>query len=132
MRFLMFKSGEKILIVDSMITMRKLIVKICTEIGITEALEASDASSAWDLVNTNPDSIKLVISDWQMPQGTGIDLLKRIRSDARFQKLPFIMLSTVADPKLISEAIKAGISSFLVKPFTAAALTEKISAIQKK
>jgi two-component system chemotaxis response regulator CheY len=127
----MFNPGEKVLIVDSMISMRKLISKTCSEIGITECLEASDAGQAWEMINANPDRVKLVISDWQMPQGTGIDLLKRIRSDTRFAKLPFIMMSAAADPKYISDSIKAGVNSFLVKPFTASALTEKIAAIQK-
>jgi two-component system chemotaxis response regulator CheY len=127
----MFTAGEKVLIVDSMISMRKLIAKTCAEIGITEILEANDAGQAWEIINANQDHVKLVISDWQMPQGTGIDLLKRIRADTRLAKLPFIMMSAAADPKYISDSIKAGVNSFLVKPFTASALTEKITAIQK-
>src|SRR6202000_1576549 len=93
----MFSLDTKILVVDDMITMRKLVTKILREIGFQTFVEASDGAKAWEtLCNTSPP-VQLVISDWNMPNMTGLDFLKKVRGDDRFKTLPFVMVTAEAE-----------------------------------
>lgn len=128
----MFDLKTRILICDDMLTMRKLVGKACKEIGFTDLIEAADGALGWEaLANANPP-IGLVISDWNMPNSSGLDLLKRVRSDSRFSKLPFIMVTAEAEQHQIMEAVKAGVSNYVIKPFNSETLKEKIEAVHKK
>ena len=128
----MFNTGTKILIVDDMVSMRKLVSKICSELGFTNLMEAGDGSEGWQMVQETRPAIDLIISDWDMPNGSGIDLVKRIRGDQRFSQIPFILLSEETSSPKILEAMKSGIDNYVLKPFTTATLTEKLEATYKK
>ena len=128
----MFDLSTKILVVDDMMTMRKLVAKACKEIGFTNIEDAADGALAWGKVTEAAPPFGLIISDWNMPNSNGLDLLKRVRSDSRFGKTPFIMVTAEAEQHQIMEALKAGVSNYVIKPFTADALKEKIEAVHKK
>ena len=128
----MFPNNTKILIVDDMLTMRKLVTKVCKELGFTDFTEAPDGAQAWQLISTTQPGFGLVISDWNMPQCTGLDLLKRVRGDARFAQLPFLMVTAEAEQHQILEAVKAGVSGYVIKPFSADNLKEKLTGVHQK
>lgn len=128
----MFDLKTRVLIADDMLTMRKLVGKVCKEIGFTDITEAADGAKAWEAItNANPP-IGLVISDWNMPNSSGIDLCKRLRSDSRFSAIPFLMVTAEAEQHQIVEAVKAGVSNYVIKPFTADTLKAKLEIIHKK
>ncbi|MGK5086683.1 response regulator [Bdellovibrionota bacterium FG-2] len=128
----MFDPSTRILVIDDMMTMRKLVSKVCKELGFTDLTEASDGALGWEaIVNTKPP-IGLVISDWNMPNSTGMDLLKRVRGDSRFKELPFVMVTAESENSQVIEAIKSGVSNYIIKPFTADTLKEKLEAVHKK
>ena len=128
----MFDPKTKILIVDDMLTMRKLVVKICKELGFSDLTEATDGAKAWEAISSAEPPFGLVISDWNMPNTTGLDLLKRVRADQRFKKLPFVMVTAEAEQHQILEAVKSGVSNYVIKPFTAETLKEKLELAHKK
>jgi two-component system chemotaxis response regulator CheY len=123
---------ERVLVVDDMMTMRKLVTKCCKEIGFTDFVEAADGALAFaELEKANPP-IGLVISDWNMPNLTGLDFLKKVRADARFKALPFVLVTAEAEQSQVVEAVKAGVTNYVVKPFTAQILKEKLEAAHKR
>lgn len=128
----MFDLKTRILIVDDMMTMRKLVAKACKDIGFTDITEAGDGTQAWTKVTEANPPFGLIISDWNMPNSTGLDLLKRVRSDSRFGKTPFILVTAEAEQSQIVEAAKAGVSNYVIKPFTPESLKEKIEQVHKK
>jgi len=128
----MFDLKTRILVVDDMMTMRKLVAKACKEIGFTDITEAADGALAWTAVTEASPSFGLIISDWNMPNSTGLDLLKRVRADSRFGKTPLILVTAEAEQHQILEAAKAGVSQYLMKPFTADSLREKIELVHSK
>lgn len=128
----MFDLKTKVLIVDDMMTMRKLVTKICKEIGFTDLAEAADGAKAWEAISNASPSFGLVISDWNMPNTSGLDLLKRVRADKRFANLPFVMVTAEAEKHQIVGAVQAGVSNYVIKPFTADSLREKLEAAHKK
>lgn len=128
----MFDPKTRVLIVDDMMTMRKIVGKACKDIGFTDLTEAADGQKAWEaLQGANPD-IGLVISDWNMPNCTGIDLLKRVRADSRYKNLPFILLTAESEGHQVAEAVKAGVDNYIVKPFTPDLLQKKLEETHKK
>ena len=127
----MFPATTKVLVIDDMMTMRKIVMKTCKDLGFTTLIEAADGQLAWAKLNESPD-IGLVISDWNMPNCTGIDLLKRVRADGRFKNLPFLLVTAESEQEQVIEAMKAGVDGYLVKPFAADALKEKLEAVHKK
>jgi two-component system chemotaxis response regulator CheY len=128
----MFDPRTRILIVDDMLTMRKLVGKACKELGFTDMIEASDGALAWEALQSASPPIGLVISDWNMPNCTGIDLLKRVRGDARFKTLPFMLVTAEAEMHQVMEAVKAGVSEYVIKPFTKDSMGQKLEAAHKK
>ncbi len=128
----MFDLSTKVLIVDDMMTMRKLVGKVCKEIGFTDMVEAGDGIQAWEKIQNSAPPIGLIISDWNMPNCSGLDLVKRIRADSRFGKTPFLMVTAEAEQHQVIEALKAGVDNYVVKPFNAPTLIEKLEAIHKK
>ena len=127
----MFSPSTKILVVDDMMAMRKIVIKICKELGFTDITEANDGVKAWEAMTNAAPPFGLVISDWDMPNCTGLDLLKRVRGDQRHSTVPFVMVSE-ADGSQIAEAIKAGVSSYIVKPFNGETLKEHLETVHKK
>ena len=128
----MFDPKTRILVADDMMTMRKLVVKTCKELGFTDITEAEDGAKAWEAVNAANPPIGLIISDWNMPNTTGLDFLKRVRADTRYGKLPFIMVTAEAEQHQVVEAVKSGVSNYVVKPFTVDQLRDKITNVYKK
>lgn len=128
----MFDLKTRVLIVDDMMTMRKLVGKICKEIGFTDITEASDGTLAWEAIMGASPGFGLVISDWNMPNCSGVDLLKRLRADSRFGKTPFLLVTAEAEQHQVAEAVSAGVDSYVVKPFTKEVLAAKLEAVYKK
>lgn len=128
----MFDLKTKILVVDDMSTMRKMVCKMCKDLGFTDLSEASDGARAWEAIAGANPPFGLVISDWNMPNSTGLDLLKRVRGDSRFKMLPFLMVTAEAEQHQVAEAIKSGVDNYVVKPFTKESFVEKIEAVYKK
>jgi two-component system chemotaxis response regulator CheY len=127
-----FDPKTRVLIVDDMMTMRKLVGKSCKELGFTDLTEAPDGIKAWEAIAAANPPFGLIISDWNMPNCTGLDLLKRVRGDGRYGKTPFLMVTAEAEQHQIMEAVKAGVSNYVIKPFTAETLKEKLEAVHKK
>lgn len=126
------KLDAKILIIDDMSTMRKIVSNMLNKIGYTNLDEAEDGDPAWKMINEAHDQGKpydLIVSDWNMPIMTGLDLLKNIRSSEKFKKLAFLMVTAEAEQANVVIAVKAGVSNFVVKPFSVQILKEKIEKI---
>ncbi len=117
----------KVLVVDDFSTMRRIIKNLLRDLGFTNIHEADDGSTALPMLRTG--NFDMVISDWNMPGMTGIDLLKAVRSDPSLQSLPFLMVTAESKREQIVEAAQAGVNGYVVKPFTAATLEEKLSRI---
>jgi two-component system chemotaxis response regulator CheY len=116
-----------VLIVDDFLTMRRIVRKILRDLDFQNIIEAEDGTAAVDVLKTN--KVDLIVSDWNMPKMTGLDLLKHVRADDRTKDLPFLMVTAEAQKENIVEAVKARVSNYIVKPFTAATLEEKLSKI---
>ena len=122
----------KILVIDDMATMRKIIKNMLGQIGFTNITEADDGSTALPMIesaSTSGEPYEFIVSDWNMPQLSGLDLLKKLRADDRYKALPFLMITAEAEQGNVVIAVKAGVSNFIVKPFSAAVLKEKIDKI---
>lgn len=120
----------KILVVDDFATMRKVIRNLLKQSGYEDIVEAEDGVVALRVLKSQ--KIDLVISDWNMPNMTGLELLKAVRADADLGKVPFLMVTAEALQDNVVEAVKAGVSNYIVKPFTAEVLNEKIVKIIEK
>ncbi len=120
----------KILVVDDFATMRKVIRNLLKQGGYENIVEAEDGEMA--LSELKAKKIDFVISDWNMPKMTGLDLLKAVRGDGELSKTPFLMVTAEALQENVVEAVKAGVDNYIVKPFTAEVLSEKIEEIVKK
>ena len=120
-------TNMKVLLVDDFATMRKIVRNILGQLGIKNVDEADDGSTALPKLKQNKYDI--VISDWNMPKMTGLDLLKAVRADENLKSLPFLMVTAEALKDNIVAAALAGISDYVVKPFTAATLEEKLKKI---
>jgi len=117
----------KILIVDDFATMRRIIKNILKQLGYTNVDEADDGSSA--LTKLRSGKFDFVITDWNMPNVNGLDLAKAIRADEQLKALPVLMVTAEAMKENVLEAMKSGVSNYVVKPFTAEVMKEKIEKI---
>ncbi|CBL45063.1 Chemotaxis protein CheY [gamma proteobacterium HdN1] len=117
----------KILIVDDFSTMRRIIKNLLRDLGYTNTHEADDGNSALPLLRSS--DFDFLVTDWNMPGMTGIELLKAVRSDDKLRSLPVLMVTAEAKREQIIEAAQAGVNGYVVKPFTAQALKEKIEKI---
>ncbi|MEO8626879.1 MAG: chemotaxis response regulator CheY [Betaproteobacteria bacterium] len=117
----------KFLVVDDFSTMRRIVRNLLKELGFANAEEAEDGVVA--LQKLHAGGFDFVVSDWNMPNMTGIDLLRAIRADAALKHLPVLMVTAEAKKENIIEAAQAGANGYIVKPFTAATLDEKLNKI---
>ena len=117
----------KILIVDDFSTMRRIIKNLLRDLGFTNTVEADDGKSAMPILKTG--SIDFLVTDWNMPGMTGLDLLKAVRADPNLGHLPVLMVTAEAKREQIIMAAQAGVNGYVIKPFTAATLKEKIDKI---
>jgi two-component system, chemotaxis family, chemotaxis protein CheY len=120
----------RVLVVDDFSTMRRIIKNILRQLGFNNIVEADDGTTAWEVLNK--DRIEFVVSDWNMPKMTGIELLRKIRSSEEFADMPFLMVTAEAQQENIIEAVQAKVSNYIVKPFTAETLGQKIDKIFEK
>nr|WP_281085142.1 chemotaxis response regulator CheY [Methylophaga thiooxydans] len=117
----------KILIVDDFSTMRRIIKNLLRDLGFNNTLEADDGVTALPILEAG--GIDFLITDWNMPGMQGIDLLKTVRADEKLATLPVLMVTAETKREQIIEAAQAGVNGYIVKPFTAATLKEKIEKI---
>ena len=117
----------RILIVDDFSTMRRIVKNLLNDLGLTNTAEADDGSTA--LVELRKAPFDLVVTDWNMPGMPGIDLLKAIRADSTLSKIPVLMVTAEAKREQIIEAAQAGVNGYIIKPFTAATLEDKLAKI---
>jgi two-component system, chemotaxis family, chemotaxis protein CheY len=120
----------KILIVDDFATMRKVIRNLLKQVGYENIVEGDDGVNALKILRSQ--KIDLIVSDWNMPNMTGLELLKTVRADEALKATPFLMVTAEALQDNVIAAVKAGVSNYIVKPFTAEVLNEKIQKILEK
>ena len=123
----MANQNMKILVVDDFSTMRRINKNLLRQLGYTNIEEADDGSTA--LQRLKQGDIDFVVSDWNMPKMAGIELLKAVRSDDKLKEIPFLMVTAESDKEKVVEAVKAGVNNYVVKPFTAETLKDKIIKI---
>jgi two-component system chemotaxis response regulator CheY len=117
----------KILVVDDMSTMRRIVKNILKQLGFANVEEAENGQEGLDKLKAG--GFGFVVSDWNMPVMTGIEMLRAIRADAAIKAIPVLMVTAEAQQENLVEAVKAGVSNYIVKPFTAEVLQEKINKI---
>ena len=117
----------KILIVDDFSTMRRIIKNLLRDLGFTNTVEADDGLTAMPILKAG--GIDFLVTDWNMPGMQGIDLLKAVRADDKLSSMPVLMVTAEQKREQIIEAAQAGVNGYIVKPFTAATLKEKIDKI---
>ncbi|GAB6161715.1 chemotaxis response regulator CheY [Desulfothermus naphthae] len=120
----------RILVVDDFSTMRRIIKNILKQLGFTNVVDADDGTTAWEILNK--DKIDFIISDWNMPKMSGIELLRKVRASEEFADIPFLMVTAEGQQENVIEAVQAGVSNYIVKPFTPETFEQKIKKIFEK
>ncbi|HYY25027.1 MAG TPA: response regulator [Candidatus Udaeobacter sp.] len=123
----MYNPGMDVLVVDDAATMRRIVKGLLRELGIKNMREAENGSTALDELRKK--KADLVVSDWNMPVMNGLDLLRAIRQDNDLKSTPVLMVTAEAKKENIVEALQAGVSNYIVKPFNAKTLEEKLNKI---
>jgi two-component system chemotaxis response regulator CheY len=118
----------KLLVVDDSSTMRRIIKNTLARLGYKDVLEGADGVEGWSALDSNPD-VEMLITDWNMPEMNGLELVKKVRADDRFTDLPIIMVTTEGGKAEVITALKAGVNNYIVKPFTPQVLKEKLGAV---
>ncbi len=126
----MFDSKIKILVVDDFPTMRRIVKNILKQLGFENIEEAEDGAQAYSKLKSG--GFGFVVSDWNMPNMDGLSFLKSVRSDPELKDIPFLMVTAEAEKDKVIEAIKSGVSNYIVKPFTAEILKEKMERVFEK
>lgn len=122
-----FDPNMKVLVVDDFSTMRRIVKNILRQLGFVNITEADDGTVAWEILNK--EKIDFIVSDWNMPQMTGIELLRKVRASDHLKDTPFLMVTAESLQENILEAVQAKVSQYIVKPFTAETLKQKIDKI---
>jgi two-component system chemotaxis response regulator CheY len=118
----------KILVVDDSSTMRRIIKNTLGRLGHKDILEAEDGAVAWKVMGET-EGIDILITDWNMPEMNGLELVKKVRAEAKYEDLPIIMVTTEGGKTEVITALKAGVNNYIVKPFTPQVLQEKLEAV---
>jgi two-component system, chemotaxis family, chemotaxis protein CheY len=116
-----------VLVVDDFSTMRRIVRNILRDLDFKTVLEAEDGLAAVEVLSTH--KVDFIVSDWNMPRMTGLELLKYVRSTEAIKDTPFLMVTAESQKENVVEAVKARVSNYIVKPFTAATLAEKLAKI---
>lgn len=119
--------GMRILVVDDFQTMRRIVINLLRQLGFTNVVEAADGQLGLEKVRD--DNIDLVVSDWNMPNMSGMEFLRALRTDEKYKTLPFIMVTAEGKKENVIAAVQAGVSNYIVKPFNAATLKEKLTKV---
>ena len=122
-----YDTSMRVLVVDDFSTMRKIVKNILRQLGFNNIVEADDGSTAWEVLNK--DNIDFIVSDWNMPIMSGIELLRKVRGSEEYADIPFLMVTAEAQQENIIEAVQAKVSNYIVKPFTPETLGQKIDKI---
>ncbi len=122
-----YDTNMQVLVVDDFSTMRRIVKNILRQLGFVNIVEADDGTTAWEILQKQ--KIDFIVSDWNMPIMTGIELLRKVREDAKLGELPFLMVTAEAQQENILEAAQAKVSNYIVKPFTADVMKKKIDKI---
>ena len=128
------KPNIKILVIDDMQILRKLLMRMLKEIGLTNVADAEDGIAAWKMIEDaieRGQPFEFIISDWNMPNMTGYALLKKVRSTPGMEKIPFLMITAENEKTNVMSALNEGVSSFIIKPFSPKILRDKIDTIFK-
>lgn len=131
----MFPPETRILVIDDMPSIRDLVKNTLKVMGYKNIQEAADGEEGLKLLvqNNNPGmQIQLVISDWNMPKMKGLELLKQVRATAEWSNLPFVLLTSESERDQVTEAVLAGVSQYIVKPFSAKIFEDKLKAAYAK
>ena len=122
-----YNPNMRVLVVDDFSTMRRIVRNILRQIGFQNVVEADDGTTAWEVLNR--EKIEFIVSDWNMPNMTGIELLRKVRASEQFMHIPFLMVTAEAQQENIIEAVQAKVSNYIVKPFNAQTLKSKIESV---
>jgi two-component system chemotaxis response regulator CheY len=122
-----YDENMRVLVVDDFSTMRRIVKNILRQLNFNNIVEADDGTTAWEVLNR--EKIDFIVSDWNMPQMTGIELLRRVRASEQHAEIPFLMVTAEAQQENIIEAVQAKVSNYIVKPFTAETMKQKIDKI---
>jgi two-component system chemotaxis response regulator CheY len=125
-------ANVRILVIDDMNTMRKIICKTVRDMGVGVVSDAQDGDDAWAKIQAAEPAFDLILSDWNMPNCTGMELLKRVRADLKLKTTPFVLLTAEAEAHQVGEALNQGVSGYIVKPFTPEILKQKLMVILSK
>lgn len=118
----------KLLVVDDSSTMRRIIKNTLGRLGHKDVLEAEHGLEAWQVLNENPD-VDVLITDWNMPEMNGLELVQKVRADEKYIDMPIIMVTTEGGKAEVITALKAGVNNYIVKPFTPQVLKEKLEDV---
>ena len=118
----------RLLVVDDSSTMRRIIKNTLQRLGFDDVLEAEHGVEAWQIMERTPD-INVLITDWNMPEMNGLDLVRKVRADGRYDSMPIIMVTTEGGKAEVITALKAGVNNYIVKPFTPQVLKEKLEDV---
>ena len=118
----------KILVVDDSSTMRRIIKNTLQRLGYEDILEAEHCVQAWEILDST-QNVQVLITDWNMPEMNGLELVKKVRSDERYKDIPIIMVTTEGGKAEVITALKAGVNNYIVKPFTPQVLKEKLEVV---
>lgn len=118
----------RLLVVDDSSTMRRIIKNTLGRLGHKDVLEAEDGAVAWKVLSEN-DDIDILITDWNMPEMNGLELVKKVRAEAKYEDMPIIMVTTEGGKSEVIVALRAGVNNYIVKPFTPAVLKDKLEDV---
>ena len=118
----------KLLVVDDSSTMRRIIKNTLQRLGYDDVLEAEHGVEAWQIMEKN-SGINVLITDWNMPEMNGLELVRKVRADGRYDAMPIIMVTTEGGKTEVITALKAGVNNYIVKPFTPQVLKEKLEDV---
>jgi two-component system chemotaxis response regulator CheY len=118
----------KLLVVDDSSTMRRIIKNTLQRLGFNDILEAEHGVEAWQIMEKTPD-INVLITDWNMPEMNGLELVRKVRAEKKYETMPIIMVTTEGGKAEVITALKAGVNNYIVKPFTPQVLKEKLEDV---
>jgi two-component system chemotaxis response regulator CheY len=122
----------RVLVVDDMGTMRRVVINFLNILGFKNITEAANGILAWEKVEAENGNYDLIISDWNMPEATGLDLLKKVRTKEETKKIPFILLTVEADKHNVEEAIKFQVNGYIMKPVNFEMFSKKLMDVFKR
>ena len=117
----------KVMVVDDFATMRRIVKGVLKNLGFNNIIEAENGKDAFNELKKEP--VGLIVSDWNMPNMTGLELLKAVRGDKDLKDTPFIMVTAEGQKENVVEAVKAGVSNYIIKPFTPETFREKVEKV---